>query len=328
VTLRGLYARLPGRRAGRTGRRRSASPERWAPEPLSFAELRAMPPPEHRWLLEQLLEGGDLLMVLAPPKAFKSHVLLQMLMTLSHGEGSLFGRHRAVGPSIPTLYVDGENGTPETRRRAVLMAAALGVADDLPLWVVPPSGARLSEPAHRDRLLRMVDERRVGLVALDPMIEVAGGVDENDNIAAHRLVHDIWDPLRERGVALVIAHHTRKGRGPHGSVGISADAARGASSVRGAAAASMVIDPRGYGRYGVGIEGRGLPRQEYVVRHDPATGLLTAVGTATQAETTRALDAPKQSVSDAVRRLRDRGVLDCDAVGRWFILAREPDDAS
>lgn len=319
-------------------------------EPISFSELRAMPPPEHAWLLEGLLQVGDLMMVLAPPKAFKSHALLQILMALSHGHGVVFGRHRVATPPIPTLYIDGENGIAETQRRALRMAEATDASETLPLWIVPPNGARLSERAHLDRLLRMVDVSGARVVALDPMIEVAGGVDENDNVAAHRLIHAIWDPLRDRGVTLVVAHHTRKGRGRHGSVGLSADAARGASSVRGAATASMVIDPRPDGLYGVGIEGRAFPGQEYVVHFDPATALLAAVedqpaagpiftdleqrildhltlvGAATQAEIRRALEAPRQSVSDAVRRLRDRGVLDCDPSGRWFIAGQEDDD--
>jgi AAA domain len=70
-----------------------------------------------------------------------------------------------------------------------------------------------------------LDAIELDVLMLDPLINLMGGVDSNDNSAAALLMGQLVTQAAKRKIAIIIAHHAAKGRDP-----TSAESAMGAAS--------------------------------------------------------------------------------------------------
>jgi RecA-family ATPase len=83
-----------------------------------------------------------------------------------------------------------------------------------------------------------LDRVRPDVLIIDPVISVMGGVSPNDNTAVALLMRRLIEFADERRLAIMLAHHTAKGRDP-----ISAESAMGAATFVNLARIALGIEP-------------------------------------------------------------------------------------
>lgn len=208
----------------------------WAPIPnkLMPVDLAAvMPGPV--WLIPDLLERESLTVLGGPPGQGKSWLAMSLAVSLTRGDDVLgfptHHRHRC-------LYLDYENGEREVRRRFT----ALGWSTDSP-------GQRLRVYTDRPKitgeeelaaLLGEVAAFAPDLVVIDTFPSAAV-LDENSARDVEDFFARVWRPLRQRGVALMVLHHTRKGQ-PGGGRDRAIDRFRGSGHLVGRVDNAWLLD--------------------------------------------------------------------------------------
>jgi len=193
-------------------------------------------PPKREWVHGTDLMRRAVSMLVAPGARAKTTWLLTCALACASGR-SLLGAHVYGGPKR-VLYVSAEDSTNELalRLRAAMRHHSLSDSDVSGLsvvgaenWGLPLLGAFRGTVAVDQRgwgaLNAELDILQPDVLILDPLINLMGGVDSNDNSAAALLMAQFVALAARRGVAVMIAHHAAKGRDP-----TSAESAMGASS--------------------------------------------------------------------------------------------------
>ena len=156
-------------------------------------------PPKRRWVHGTDLMRGAVSMLVAPGARAKSTWLLTSALACASSR-SLLGAHVYGGPKR-VLYLSAEDSTNEIalRLRAAMQRHGLSDTDVSGLhvigaesWGLPLLGASRSAPAIDQRgwdaLSAELDRIEPDVLILDPLINLMGGVDSNDNSAAALLM--------------------------------------------------------------------------------------------------------------------------------------------
>lgn len=220
-----------------------------APVGLAFGNaLDVMHIPPRPWLVPRLLMRRAMTMLIAQGGAGKTTVALAVA---AHGAvGQDFGTYKFSSP-FKTVFYSAEEDRAELSRR--LYAVAVEYKLD---WPTVKAGVLLigqddfelmlacvvqRQPVQHDDhvnyLLSLATSPDVGLVVLDPFVEVHM-CDEQDNAQMKYVMSVLRRICREANVAMLVPHHTPKGSGKEAG---SADAARGAGAIVNSARIAMTL---------------------------------------------------------------------------------------
>lgn len=204
-----------------------------------LAEAVRSPIAAPAWLLEEVVPEVGLTILAGAPKSGKS--LLSVALALAVGSGE---PHRFLGRRIarrPVLLVEMEGSEASLLDRARRIA----VERDLPLGpgeifvAHRPRGFTL--PQHLEALRSAAEEVDAGLVIIDPLAAVLGGIDENSAAAIAPVLSALVDLGRDRAVLLI--HHAGKPSAEKGAGARDPFAAiRGSSAIFAAADAAAVLE--------------------------------------------------------------------------------------
>ena len=192
---------------------------------------------------------GAVSMLVAPGARAKSTWLLTCALACASGR-SLLGAHVYGGPKR-VLYLSAEDSTNEIalRLRAAMQHHVLSDTDVSGLNVIGAESwglallsasrsAPVVDPRGWDALSAELDNLEPDVLFLDPLINLMGGVDSNDNSAAALLMGQLVTLAAKRRIAVMIAHHAAKGRDPK-----SAESAMGAASFVNLSRIALGIEP-------------------------------------------------------------------------------------
>ena len=205
--------------------------------------------PAHRkWLHGIDAARGAVTLMVAPGGRGKSSWLTVMALALASAR-SLLGATVFGGPKR-VLFLNAEDSTVEVARkfRAAMQHHGLTDADVPGLMVAGADDCSLSllrsvrgdtliDDTGWDWLGTQIERANPDVVIIDPLIAAAGGVSLNDNSAAALLMKELVRLAAERECAVVVAHHTAKGR----DIG-SAEAAMGAVTLTNLARIVLAVD--------------------------------------------------------------------------------------
>jgi RecA-family ATPase len=213
------------------------------------AQFSMVRPPEPRFILPGLREGGGGLIV-GPGGVGKSFLTLEILRGYASGDGVALHQGACLytpaemGEPGPCGAIFGEDdpeilamrlhelaaarGADEAEIRFLNQAIDLrsGVGVDLSLLVKNAQGQLVPGPFYA--ALKLFCEGKK-LVVLDPLLFLAGDMDEKDNGAMGALMRLITRLAYETGCAILVIHHVAKAGGEDGRE--EAARARGASSI-------------------------------------------------------------------------------------------------
>jgi hypothetical protein len=206
-------------------------------------------PPKRLWVHGTDLMRGAVSMLVAPGARAKSTWLLTCALACASGR-SLLGAHVYGGPKR-VLYLSSEDSTNEIalRLRAAMQHHFLSDTDVSGLNVIGAESwglallsasrsAPVVDPRGWDALNAELDNLEPDVLFLDPLINLMGGVDSNDNSAAAVLMGNLVALAAKRDIAVMIAHHAAKGRDPK-----SAESAMGAASFVNLSRIALGIEP-------------------------------------------------------------------------------------
>ena len=188
-------------------------------------ELATVVPERVTWLWPGYLPAGKLVLVDGDPGDGKSTLSLDLAARLSTGSPMPDG-----STTTPTsvLLLSAEDGIADTIRPRLDAAGAdmtrIGVFDG----VFDGETTRPVElPRDVIEMERLVVERRVGLVVVDPLMAFLGGVDSHNDQSVRRALHPLSRLADRTGATFLVVRHLNKMSGGKalyrggGSIGIA-----------------------------------------------------------------------------------------------------------
>jgi AAA domain-containing protein/DNA primase RepB-like protein len=208
------------------------------PKPRRLAALLAEVKPP-KWLVQGLWAEGSCGFIAGQPKVYKSWVGLDLALSIS--TGLPFLDHFSIREPGPVLYIQEEDSAPMVKARFEKVwpskkAAKIVInADGTGVDLVPPAeapddpdiagyineGFIVSDPTWQSWLDEVLQGGLDGvpfrMVIMDPLMVIAGEVDENRSVD---MTQKIFRPLRQLAqkhqTAIAIVHHLKKGEAGRG----------------------------------------------------------------------------------------------------------------
>jgi RecA-family ATPase len=161
-------------------------------------------------IVEGLVAEGDLGLITAGSKSFKSWLALQLALGAANGIPFL-GRQ---AKKTKTLFLNFELKEASIKRRLRAISSRLGCGQEN-LWVWNLRNQTITL-AFLDALHAAIGHGGFGLIILDPLYSMYGTSEtsenvENSNPAMTKLLSDIRRACEAAGAAVVIVHHHAKG---------------------------------------------------------------------------------------------------------------------
>jgi len=216
--------------------------------PLGIADIPLVPK-KRQWLHGTDLVRGAVSLLVSPGGKGKSSWLIALALACASNQ-KLLGSP-IYGNGLRVLYINTEDSCDEIslRIRAAMMHHNLDDTHLSGLAVIGVDRLRLTllkmdrntptlDPAGFSKFCNLLDSCTPDIVILDPLVALMGGVTLNDNAAAALLMGAMVQIAAKRKLAIMIAHHSSKGRDLS-----SADAAMGAASLVNLARISLAIEP-------------------------------------------------------------------------------------
>jgi len=206
--------------------------------------------PARPWLVENLLMDGQVTMLTGRGGDGKSLLALQLAVMVAARAD--FGWWQA-RERRNVLILNAEDNLDEQRRRLAGACEVMDVdprllegrlftmeRDSLVLVHRDPEDGKVKPSPLYERLAALIEEHRIGLVIIDPLVEAHVGMDENSNADMKELVIMLRHLARARTLPLLVVHHSRKG-----ASGGDQDGARGGSALVNACRVVVTLDRMG-----------------------------------------------------------------------------------
>lgn len=202
------------------------------------------------WKIPRLLLSGYISLIVGPGGVAKS--MLQLIAAISVATGRDLLRLGAVH-KCNALVINNEDDEAELKRRiaAIVIAFKIDAAElDGTLFTV--SGylqpvrlaLHVENSVYRspalDQIEALINEKNIGGLFADPFISTHTAP-ENDNNAMDQVVSIFKVLAGKQGIAINVAHHTRKANGDSEAHAGDAESGRGASAIKDAARAAVTI---------------------------------------------------------------------------------------
>jgi len=206
--------------------------------------------PKRDWIIPSLLLGGNISLIVGPGGVAKS--MLQLIAAVSVATGRDLLR---LGPirRCNVLLVNNEDDRNELQRRvsAVVSQFSIDPAElegslyTISGYLRPVRFAyhvdnRVLRGPDLDKIEALIRERKIEALFVDPFISTHTAP-ENDNNAMDQVVSIFKRLAGNHGIAINIAHHTKKIGGDTEAHAGDAESGRGASSIKDAARAAVTI---------------------------------------------------------------------------------------
>lgn len=204
--------------------------------------------PPRQWLLSTVLCRRFVTVLAASGGSGKTTLILAWALSLAVGR-ALVGDH--VHKRSCVLILTFEDDVDEYRRRLRAARMHHGVGDVGHGWchIVPLAGigitlatagkdGALVETDAAQRIIELIRRLRIDVAIFDPFVKLSDA-DENDNRASDFVARVLVRIAIETDVAVLVAHHFRKGLAEAGNI----DAARGARAIIDASRAALTLLP-------------------------------------------------------------------------------------
>lgn len=209
-----------------------------------------------RFIVDGLIQQGNLALLAGRPKSGKSWLLLQMAQAIDTGAPFL-GRATTKTPVLYLALEDGERRIYERLHVRKWRPREASFA----FGMMPLTGDGLAQVE--------AAIAGFGVIVIDTLRAACGpGADENDNALMGGLVQSLADLAHRRDVAILVTHHTRKGDAED-----AFDLIRGAGAIRGAYDLGIVIQRKpGEAEAVLRVESRDVEVDDMTIRFEGATG--------------------------------------------------------
>jgi hypothetical protein len=187
---------------------------------------------QHPPLICGLLRRGEIMNIIASPKARKSWLVLELATCLAHGAAWL-SRFQCAKSSV--LLIDNELRLPTLRQRAAAVRQAKGIVGNNGVKILSVRG----KPFGLGDIGRYAKAAGADVVVLDALYRFfPNGFDENSNADMTKLYNQLDSIATDCDISIVVIHHASKGAQTMKSV---TDVGSGAGAQSRAADAHLVL---------------------------------------------------------------------------------------
>lgn len=172
------------------------------PEPLDINVLLAEDEPSYDWLIPDIMERGDRLILTGNEGKGKSTLLRQLAVQTALGVHPFTLQEM---PSRRVLLIDLENPRRSVRRKLMEIARTHQVPDDRLLVARWPAGLDLTHVAEREAMSDLLARLWPELLIIGPMYKLAQHLDKEDSSAEIASVLDQWRAIFN--FALIMESH-------------------------------------------------------------------------------------------------------------------------
>jgi len=210
--------------------------------------------PTPEWVVEDMIPGGEVTILVSDGGIGKSWLLVALAETIANNGRTFLGHYCTPGN---TVYFDMELDRAWYSNRVKMVSAGLMKAGIITqcqdgefeafylespnitldgaaafLERMPPlPGEEPPTPTAFDFITMTIEKTGARLLILDPIAELWGDIDENAASETSPVLKALRAIARETGAAIVVAHHTNKGRVEE----------RGSTAIRNAAGAMYIL---------------------------------------------------------------------------------------
>lgn len=187
--------------------------------PVTLQTLMGKRFPQQMWLVDTLIPASAITIISAPPKSYKTWVLLGIALSVARGE-PLFGRFKTFQGRV--LIIDEESGERLLHQRLVMLEAT----PELPVYFLSFQGFVLSQKSVKT-VLETCKQHSITVIIIDSLIRVHKADENSAGEMAAVFAH--LRHFTEQGITVIVTQHNRK-PGQNSSAGNSNDM-RGSSDI-------------------------------------------------------------------------------------------------
>lgn len=187
----------------------------------SHPDLLGLSIPPMRWIIGMMIPNPGLVVISGRPGSYKTFFALWLGFRASLNQ-SLFAEYdegyfcdeeaTRMKESVPTLFIEEENTVQTMKERAFGFRGSSNGEPEALFYLIDV-GFKFKSPAWREEVLRIIEEKRIKLLILDPFSSVMGLQNENDNAEVAEVMDVIRKEFVQRGLSVILIHHPSKGDG-------------------------------------------------------------------------------------------------------------------
>ena len=165
-----------------------------------------------RFLAEHILVAGQPFLVCGPQKALKTSLLVDLAFSLATA-GYFLGKFR-VPRAVAVGIMSAESGLATLKETIQRVARAAGVdPSTVHNLIISDRVPQLSSLEHLDALAEFLDRFALVVLIIDPAFLAMDGADAGNLFIQGQLLRRVSELCQERGVTLILCHHTKKAAG-------------------------------------------------------------------------------------------------------------------
>lgn len=190
-------------------------------EPLVYTlytqeELANLNMPLTQWIVPMMIPHPGLVIISGKPGSFKTWFATWIGLRASAGlplfdkcDQMFFNLPNTLG-KVPTLFIEEEMAKPSMKERACCFQA-FNEASDM-LYMID-EGFKFKDEAWQIELTKVIENKKIKLLILDPFSSVMGLEDENNNSEVAKVMDVIRKVFIKAGLTVILLHHPAKGDG-------------------------------------------------------------------------------------------------------------------
>lgn len=186
------------------------------PNIITHKELLELDIPPMKWVMNMMIPNPGLTVISGRPGSYKTFFALWMGLRASAGlplfdeyDEPYFCQAEADASmgKIPTLFIEEEN----TKQLMKGRARGLKVFEVGDMNYMIDEGFKFTDEAWRETIHRVIEEKGIKLLILDPFSSVMGLDNENDNAEASKVMDIVRKEFVKLGLSVILIHHPSKG---------------------------------------------------------------------------------------------------------------------
>jgi len=170
-------------------------------KPLTLKELMNKKFPMLEWIVDKLVPTDSMVVLSGLSGSGKTWVILRLALCVAKG-AKLFDVFPTRQAGV--LIVDEEMGDRWLQERMQL----LGGDSELPVFLLSLTGFKITKESI-NKLLKLCEKEKIGLIIFDSFIRVHTARDENDSVEMAK-VFSLLKPLPKSGISILFTQHNRK----------------------------------------------------------------------------------------------------------------------
>jgi hypothetical protein len=208
------------RLVGTPNGKRPSQTEPWSVPLDRYLSVESRDP---QWMIQDIWADKSHGIIAGEPKTRKSYVAIDIALAVATGAPCL--GEFSVKQSKPVLMIQEEISDAEMRKRLRYIAESknlggkveispngisVNLPDPIPLYLRNRKQFDLSSSDCLDALTREITEHDIGLVILDPLQMMLGGIDENRASEVRPILQNLLKLKEATGCGIMIVHHYAK----------------------------------------------------------------------------------------------------------------------